>query len=256
MDWVEISEYLENRLRLRTFPLGLKFLDKKEELASFKVKKLANPVMFCQLVTVARTYGWTVGATGEDFEGVSVVCPSILGFIPKPARLEDGTFRSLVWFENQEDAKKCEDGIPTLPYGKFQAVVLAPLRQAKFEPDMILLYGTPAQMSLLVNAIQWKDYERLQFYSVGESACSDSVVQCYQSGKPALTVPCFGERSYGQVAEDELVMALPNAYGAKVVDGLEGLGRHGIRYPIVQSGVQINPTANMPKSYLDLFKDE
>ncbi len=255
MDWAEISEYLEKKLRLRTFPAALKFLKDKDDLVQLQVKKLANQVMFCQLVTLARTYGWTVGASSEDFAEVSVVCPSILGMIKKPPRLEDGTFRSLVWFEDQEDAKKCEDSIPTLPYGQFQAVVLAPLRQARFEPDMILLYGTPAQMSLLINAIQWKDYERLQFYSVGESACSDSVVQCFKSNKPALAVPCFGERAYGHVAEDELVLALPGDYGEKVVRGLEGLNRRGIRYPIVQSGAQIDPTINMPKKYLEIFKE-
>ena len=79
--------------------------------------------------------------------------------------------------------------------------MLAPLASGKFDPDVILIYGNPTQLMLLMNGLQFKDYERFQFFFIGEGACADGLAQCYTSGKPALAIPCFGERRFGGVDE-------------------------------------------------------
>ncbi|MCJ7655700.1 MAG: DUF169 domain-containing protein [Dehalococcoidia bacterium] len=57
-----------------------------------------------------------------------------------------------------------------------------------------------------MNGLQFKDYERFQFFFIGEGACADGLAQCYTSGNPALAIPCMGERAFGTVTEDELVL--------------------------------------------------
>ena len=68
------------------------------------------------------------------------------------------------------------------------------------------MYGNSAQMSLMVNAIQYDRFERLIFYSVGETSCSDVIGRCFVDQVPALSIPCYGERRFGHAADDELVI--------------------------------------------------
>lgn len=247
-DWTELTKKLEGLLRLKTFPVAFKLLEDAAELDSNPwVRRLPHKVTTCQLITIVRTYDWTVGAAAGDF--VSPRCTSILGFEELPEFIRDGTMRSMVWCGTVEDARKCEDSIPMIPTGKYNAVVLAPLVYNPFDPQIILVYGNPAQMILLINAIQFRDYERMQFFSVGESACADAIAQCYLTNKPALTIPCYGERRYGHAQDDEMVMAIPHHYYEKIVDGLKELYKRGIRYPISQFGAQVDPSPGLFAAY-------
>jgi uncharacterized protein (DUF169 family) len=142
---------------------------------------------------------------------MSVVCSSIIGLSDTPDYMKDGTFRSMVWTKSREDAKKYEAAIPRLPTGKYEAVAMAPLVYNPFDPDIILVYANPAQIILLINALQFEDYEVMQFFCVGESSCSDVIARCYRDNKPSMSIPCYGERRYGHAQDDELVMAIPAA---------------------------------------------
>ncbi len=247
-DWTDLTKKLEALLRLKTFPVAFKLLEDPADLdKSPWIRRLPHKVTTCQLITIVRTYDWTVGAVADDF--VSPRCTSIIGLSGLPEYILDGTMRSMLWCATVEDARKCEESIPLIPNGKYNAVILAPLVYNPFDPDIILLYGNPAQMILLINAIQFRDYERMQFFSVGESACADSIAQCYNTGKPACTIPCFGERRYGHVQDNEMVMALPPDYLKKIVDALEELYQRGIRYPIPLFGAQVDPSPGLLGAY-------
>jgi uncharacterized protein (DUF169 family) len=245
--WNSIIRKTEGLLRLKTFPVAVKFLASEEDLNNNKwVRKLSQPMMFCQLISLVRTFDWTVGATVNS---ISPMCASIMGLGPMPPHTKDGTFRSLVWCRTREDGKKFESSIPRIPTGKHRAIIMAPLVYDPFEPDMALIYANPAQMILLINALQFEEYERMQFYCVGESSCSDAIAQHYLTGKPSLTIPCYGERRYGHAQDDELVIALSPAHLEKIAANLQELYRRGIRYPISYSGAQSNVMPNLPDSY-------
>ena len=61
--------------------------------------------------------------------------------------------------------------------------------------------------------------------------------------------PCFAERRYGGVMEDELLMAIPPKFLPKVIAGLEQLSANGLRYPIPAYGVSNDARAGMGVSY-------
>ena len=250
-DWEKIVRRMEQLLRLKSFPVAFKMLENKEDLSAIPfIRRLDKKVTLCQLITLARNFDWTVGAEGDDF--LSPTCPSILGLTEVPEINRDGTFRSMVWVKTREDAQKFEAAIPRLPLGKYQAVVLAPLVYKPFEPDIVLIYANPAQMILLINALQFEKYEVMQFYCVGESSCSDAIARCYLTGKPSLTIPCYGERRYGHAQDEDLVMALPPGDMEKALRGLETLYRRGIRYPITYAGAEQDLTRAFPGSYNSL----
>jgi dephospho-CoA kinase len=112
-----------------------------------------------------------------------------------------------------------------------------------------MIYANPAQMMLLINSLQFEDYEVMQFYCVGETSCSDAIARCYLNRKPALSIPCYGERRYGHAQDDELVMAIPVEMMDKALNGMEALYRRGIRYPISYAGAETDVNHAFPAVY-------
>lgn len=247
-DWGKPVRRMEHLMRLKTFPVAFKLLEEKATLTEIPfLRRMTHKVTLCQLITVARTFRWTVGAERGDF--ISPMCPSIVGLCDIPEIVKEGTFRSIVWTKTRGDGRKYENSIPRLPVGKYEAIVLGPLVYNPFDPDIVLIYANPAQMMLLINGLQFEDYEVMEFYCVGESSCSDAIARCYLRGKPSLTIPCYGERRYGHAQDDELVMALPAEMMEKVLRGMEALYRRGIRYPISHAGAELDVARAFPMSY-------
>lgn len=247
-DWEKIIRRMELLLRLKSFPVAFKMLEKKEELNQIPfMRRLGHKSTLCQMINLVRNFDWTVGADAEDF--LSPVCASIIGLQDIPEIYKDGTFRSIVWVKTKEDARRYEASIPRLPLGKYEAVAMAPLVYNPFEPDIVIIYANPAQMILLINALQFEDYEVMQFFCVGESSCSDVIARSYLTGKPHLSIPCYGERRYGHAQDDELVMAVPASMMEKVLKGLEVLYRRGVRYPISYAGAEQDVSRAFPLAY-------
>jgi len=238
--WSKWTRAMEHYLRLKTFPVGLKMLEKREELDSNRwLRRSPEPLTLCQMISIARTFDWTVGGTAEDL--VPPSCPSVLGLAEVPDWVADGAMRSVVWLEKKEDAAACERVIQRIPFGKYEAFMLAPMAYDPFVPDIVLLYGNAAQMALLVNAIQFDKYERMVFFSVGETSCSDVIGRCFVDRVPSLSVPCYGERRFGHAQDDELAIGLPVEECARILKNLETLYKRGIRYPISHFGAQASP---------------
>jgi len=247
-DWEKLTRRMELLLRLRSFPVAFKLLEDKQELCKIPyLRRAPHKSTLCQLITKVRNFDWTVGADLDDFLGP--MCPSVIGLTEIPDALKDGTFRSIVWVRTKEEGRKYEASVPRIPAGTYQAVVMAPLVYKPFEPQIVLIYANPAQMMMLINALQVEDYEVMRFSCVGETSCSDAIARCYLEGKPSLTIPCYGERRYGHAQDDELVMALPAGSMQKALRGLETLYRRGIRYPISYAGADLDVTHAFPMSY-------
>lgn len=248
-NWEKIVRRMELLMRLKSFPVAFKMLEKKEELDEIPfVRRPDKKISLCQLITQVRCNDWTVGADLDNFVGP--MCPSIIGLTKLPqAGFLDGTFRSIVWTKTKKDGQKYEQGIPRLPAGKYEAVAMAPLVYNPFEPEIVLIYANPAQMMLLINALQFEDYEVMQFFCVGESSCSDAIARCYLTGKPSMTIPCYGERRYGHAQDEDLVMAIPADKMEKALAGLEALYRRGIRYPVSYAGSESDLSTAYPGSY-------
>jgi len=247
IDWAGLTQGMERLLRLKTSPVAYKRLEKVEELDKIpEVVRLDRRASFCQVPALVRSIGLTVGATRDNF---GERCARINGLAPTTEKQVawEATAFATTWFATAEEARKQMAEYPLVPPG--EAVVVAPLAAGKFDPDVILIYANPAQMMLLMNGLQFKDYERFQFFFIGEGSCADGLAQCYTTGKPALAIPCMGERAFGAVSEDELVMALPPGMMAKSVEGLQALKERGIGYPIMYLGPLCDPSPVLTQIY-------
>ena len=249
VDWSQIVADLNRFLRLRTTPIGMKMFETVKDMEAIpRIRRPSDVHTTDQIVGQACRNGWTVGITAEDLVGAQ--CQAVIGLAPRSDEWLSGNNMAGVWYETKEESSKRQHAMDVVPYGAFEAMAVSPLASGRLSPpDICLIYATPAQMILFINGLQWTGYKKLEWGCVGESACADSWGRALATGEPSLSIPCFAERRYGGVMEDELLMAIPPLFLPKVIDGLDHLSRNGLRYPIPQYGINNDVRAGMNVSY-------
>ena len=248
-DWPATLDELNRYLRLRTTPIGMKLFETREAMEAIPRIRRPDAIHTTdQIVGMAARNGWTVGITAEDLVGAQ--CSTVIGLHPRSDEWLSGDRMRGVWYSEPEDAAAHQAAMDVVPHGQYQAMAVSPLASGRLNPpDICLIYATPAQMILLINGLQWTGYKKLEWGCVGESSCADSWGRALKTGEPSLSLPCFAERRYGGVMEDELLMALPPHFLPKIIDGLAHLSRNGLRYPIAPYGVNNDVRAGMGVSY-------
>lgn len=250
-DWPGMVDALNRLLRLRTTPIAMKLFERQADMEA--VPRIRRPKAVHttdQIVGQAARNGWTVGITAEDLVGAQ--CGVVIGLHPRDEAWLSGKRMTGVWYATAEDAAAHQAAMDHVPYGRFDALAVSPLASGRLDPpDICLIYATPAQMILFINGLQWTGYRKLEWGCVGESACADSWGRALATGEPSLSIPCYAERRYGGVMEDELLMALPPHYLPGVIEGMERLAGNGLRYPIPPYGVNTDVRAGMGVSYGD-----
>lgn len=250
LDLAALVDDLFRLLRLKTTPIAMQLFESAEAMQAVpKIRRPRGTIHTTdQIVGQAARLGFTVGITMDDLVGPQ--CGAVLGLAPQDETWQAGKAFAGVWFATEADAAAHQKAMHCVPHGRFKAMAVSPLAAGRLPaPDIALVYANPAQMILLVNGLQWAGYKKLEWGAVGESACADSWGRALVTGEPSLALPCFPERRYGGVPDDELLMALKPAQLAKAVEGLKHLSTNGLRYPIPPYGVQIDVRAGMAASY-------
>lgn len=249
-DWAALSAELERTLRLRNPPFGMKLFERREDMEAIpRIRRPKSVHTMDQIVAQAARLGWTVGITADDLVGAQ--CRAVVGL----GRAKDEQWRSGsqmvgVWFETVEDTTAHQAEMHCVPDGQYEALAVGPLASGRLDPpDIALFYATPGAMMYFLNGLQWAGYKRFDWSFVGESACADSWGRALSTREPSLSIPCFAERRYGGVLDDEMLMALPPDYLAKAIAGMHTLAKNGLRYPVPQYGVQQDVRAGMAISY-------
>ena len=251
-DCKAIAADLERLLRLRSIPFGMKLFAQRAEMEAIpKIRRPKGSVhTLDQIVAQTARLGWTVGITTEDLVGDQ--CRSVVGLGGQDEKWYSGQHMKGVWFATLEDAGKHQAAMNVVPRGKYEALAVAPLASGRLDPpDIALFYATPGAMIYFINGLQWSGYKRFDWSCVGESACADSWGRALATRSPSLSIPCFAERRYGGVLDDEMLMALPPEDIVKALAGMEALAKNGFRYPFPQYGIQQDVRAGMAVSYPD-----
>jgi uncharacterized protein (DUF169 family) len=249
IDWADLLGRLDKVLRIRTTPIGMKMFETVEEMEEVaRIRRPKDVHTADQIVSMASRLDWTVGITGDDLVGAQ--CQSVLGLGGQDDNWYSGRHMAGVWFETVEDSAAHQAAMDVVPVGRYRAMAVSPLRTGRLDPpDICLVYATPGQMILLINGLQWSGYKKLDWGCVGESSCADSWGRALATGEPSLSIPCFAERRYGGVPDDELLMALTPGQLLQAVEGMEALSRNGLRYPIPPYGIQTDARAGLGASY-------
>ncbi len=252
MDWLKLVADLERLLKLRTPPFGMKLFEDAAEMEAIpRIRRPKAIHAFDQIVGQAARLGWTVGVTADDLVGAQ--CRAVIGLgNAKDETWQSGERMVGVWYSTPEDASAHQAAMNCVEDGKYAAIALSPLASGRLNPpDIALFYATPGAMMYFINGLQWAGYKRFDWSVVGESACADSWGRALKTREASLSIPCFAERRYGGVLDDEMLMALPPEQLAHAIKGMEALSKNGLRYPFPQYGIQQDVRAGMGVSYAD-----
>ena len=236
-------------LRLKTTVIGMKLFATVEEMQAIpRIRRPKTRHTTDQIVSMASRLGWTVGITADDLVGAQ--CQAVIGLAPRDADFTRGEKYVGVWHGTQPDAQARQEALTCVPHGRYAAMAVSPLDSGRLDPpDIALVYATPGQMIILINGLQYRNYRKFEWSVVGETACADSWGRALATGEPSLSLPCFAERRYGGVPDEEMLMALKPADLRVAVDGMKALAKNGIRYPIPPYGIQNDPAAGVGISY-------
>ena len=249
LNWQDIVDSLNRLLRLRTNPFGMKLFETVGEMEAIpRIRRPQSIHTTDQIVAQASRLGWTVGITRADLVGDQ--CGAVIGLHPQDEEWRAGKRYTGVWYATPVDAANHQAAMHVVPSGKYTAMAVSPLTSGRLDPpDICLFYATPGQMIIFINGLQWAGYKNFDWGVVGESSCADSRGRALVQKSPSLSLPCYAERRYGGVPDEEMLMALRPLHLAKAITGMKALAKNGLRYPIAPYGIQSDVRAGMGVSY-------
>ncbi len=236
----EMNEYgreLERLLKLRTHPVALKMLKSEDEVPTGAVqpkRDLGYHLAFCQAVSLARRQGQTIAMFKDDHWCFAPLLA--YGIMPDP----------------HDEFLDRVKGFPSLPYGTYQGTVLAPLTTATFEPDVILVYGDPAQLRQLLVGVKTSGDTPLQAEFDPIDSCAYAVVPVLETGRYTITVPDPGEHARAAVADDEMIFSIPGAKVGALVDAMKRSEEMTRGMP--WNDIEMRPDFPRPDFYDRIFK--
>ena len=247
-DLVSLGAELEDMLRLRTKIVAYKKLERADDLDKISgVTRINYRLTFCQVPDMVRTHRLTVGITKDDEMGARCMNLCGLSEANDDSIWREAAVLTTTWFHSHEEALQQQADYPRMSAG--EAIVLAPLTDGKFEPEVLIIYGSPAQIMMIMCGLQKQKYEPFSFSFISEGDCVNAVSRCCLTGKPAVGLACYGERAIGQVLDDEIYISLPPSELERAVLGLRELFQKGLRYPIRFLGAEHDPYPEVAEFY-------
>jgi len=115
--------------------------------------------------------------------------------------------------------------IPDIPRrtDAFRYAVYAPLADAEFEPDVVMISGNARQMMILAEAAHAAGVD-CQTSMVGRPTCA-AIPAVMQSGRTAANLGCIGNRVYTDLPDDELYFAVSGAALRKLLPKLTAIAK-------------------------------
>jgi len=243
----EFGEEFEKRLRLKTFPLAVKLLEKQGDMpngAQRPLKDFGYHLSLCQIYQLSRRDGLLMAMLKQDnwcFEPVVGY-----GLQEPPQYFLEGYNRYPRDVGTLEAGRHYAEEFPRLEVGKYIGVASAPLKTTNFEPDVVMIYCDSAQLSLLLLGREWKDGYSLNCRISSHAACVYAVVPAILSGECQVAVPCRGDHYSAMAGDDEMILTVPKCKLKDLMDGLKYVEETGSKLP---RGYRFRPEYPLPESY-------
>jgi uncharacterized protein (DUF169 family) len=250
--WNEYGVELEHRVRLKTFPLALKFLKNEENIpkeARRPQRDLGHRLMLCQGFQLSRREGLTVAMLIEDMWCHEPVIG--YGLQEPPDYFFEGHTRYPRDVSSLEAGGHYADEFPRLGAGMYVGVVSAPLKSATFEPDVAMIYCDGAQLSLLLLSREWKDGYNLPCSLSSHAACVYGVVPAMASGQCQVAIPCRGDHYSAMAGDEEMIFTVPMGKLEDLITGLRYVEKTGSLLP---HGYHLSPEYPQADHYEKIAK--
>jgi len=102
-------------------------------------------------------------------------------------------------------------------------IVYGPLAEATEPPDVVLIWVTAKQAMLCGEAAGSAAWTAQPTVVTGRPACA-ALPRAMRSGAPAMSIGCIGMRTFTEIADDRILLAVPAAGLAGFVAEVERIG--------------------------------
>jgi uncharacterized protein (DUF169 family) len=249
---MEIDEVMSTYIKPQTHPLAIKMLASAEEIpqsAKNPVRDFGVPFSLCQALALSRKEGMVI-----VLDKNSQSCPIALAGLGlvRPEEFLRGGFVLAPTNQSEQARKKIAGALPRFSFGKYQNVLIAPIKTAVFDPDAVVFYGSGAQVMRMIQAAAFSSGKGLTSMATGSGGCLLPIVASMLEGECKFAVPGNGDRRLGLVADGELAFGMPRERFEEVVNGLK-LSHEGKQtYPISPGYLKME--YQLPPSYGALRK--
>lgn len=267
------GEEIDELLRLDSFTLAIKMIQNQEEIpaAAVRPKKDRNQhIAQCQAFALTRREGKTVAMLKEDHWCYAPVIG--YGLVEQPDFFKKGGLYD-PQFDEDPEIKEALGGtgskflghflekpelarnmtFPCLAAGRYIGCLSAPLRNAAFEPDVVLVYSNNAQLRNMLMAIKYKEGVHVVSEFDPIDSCIYSLVPLVE-GKQSymITIPDPGEQERALTEENKVIFSLTKDKVRILVEGLRHYDEIKLGYVHLTKLMQTD--FEQPTFYTLLFK--
>ena len=101
------------------------------------------------------------------------------------------------------------DSFPTLPFGEYKGMLIAPLSKMELQPDVTMIYCKNDQLRVLLMAIETQTHKMLDSSFNSVDSCTYAAIPSMQSGDYRITIPDPGEYERALTPEDDIILTVP-----------------------------------------------
>lgn len=243
---------LKETVNPATQPVGVNLLREAAAIAGAKIRVRGQRLAICQQIAYSRLYGWSTWVDKETSH--CVLGAACTGLIDPPRRVLDGSVNTGIYQRDRAAAAAMQQAMPRVEPG-VAGVLTYPLTRPVpgFTPELVVIYCNTAQAMRLVQAFLYHEGGEFVMKSSGDAGvCSRGVAQVAVSGKPAVEIPCLGDRRFAMTQDHELLVGIPAGWLERTAQGLAATHKAGIRYPVP---FQIPSACDLPPDYITAEED-
>jgi uncharacterized protein (DUF169 family) len=216
MNFPDLTTRLTAALDLTTPPAALSFADEAPDGVADAPGPVPSACSFWMPASQTRFY-----ATAQAHHN----CPvgtMVMGFaMPDDVQQQlgqlVGNMFGLEYLSQDEPSN-----IPTVP-AQHAGIVYGPLSSAAGTPDVVLVWVTPRQAMLCNEAMGTASWAKGAPSLTGRPGCA-AIPVAMSGGAPAMTLGCVGMRTFTQVPDDRMMIAIPGGELESFVGALEKTG--------------------------------
>lgn len=243
---------LEQMLDLRTYPIAIKMLRSEAEIPEGAVRPKRDRgehYAVCQVFSLARRQGMTVAMFLEDHWCFVPIIS--YGLVEPPEDYLEGFAKSFFLADKEVAAQRAQE-VMRLPVGEYPGMVIGPLKDADFEPDVVIIYCTPAQLRHLLISLRYPHGTQVTSTLDPWDSCVRSILPSFLNGEPAVSLPDPGDFERAGAGEDEIVLTVPTRMLQELMDGVYHFEEIGKGYRTFR--LSMEPDFKQPPFYEEWFK--
>lgn len=229
------------KLRLSTLPIGVRFITDRSEIPEGFISPgaLGQKWSLCQAFTFARRHRGKIAMGAQD--NFCLASSVAQGWTDLSFEDFIESQRKNKWRKNMEAELAVQGLFAEIAKPEHQekiqrhiGFIAAPLSQLCFDPHSVMIYGNPAQVTHVIQALSY-DGQNLfvsAFNGYGES-CIKGALLPYLTGKPQVVIPGAGDRAFSQTGDEEIAAGLPAGILPTAADNLFLSGEEfNLGYPV------------------------